>query len=64
MSDMEGKIIDLLRDLSRKCDRFKITPEYTIEIICDNCKHKIYANDYMRMKESIICEKCGYEIKL
>jgi len=63
MSDNEAKITDLLRDISRKCDNLKIIPEYTTEIICNNCEHKIQANEYMRMKETIICEKCGYEIK-
>ena len=64
MSDMEGKIVDLLRDLSRKCDRYKIAPEYSIEIICGNCNTKTYVIDDIGMRESIICEKCGYEIKL
>ena len=64
MSDMEGKTIDLLRDLSRKCDLYKITPEYAIEIICGNCNTKTYTSDYIEIRESIICENCGYEIKL
>ena len=63
MSDNEAKITDILRDISKKCDNLKIIPEYTTEIICNNCEHKIQANGYMRMKETIICEKCGYEIK-
>ncbi|MFW9825146.1 MAG: hypothetical protein ACFFE4_19550 [Candidatus Thorarchaeota archaeon] len=63
MSDNEAKITDILRDISKKCDRLKIIPEYTTEITCTNCDHKIQANDYMKMKKIIICEKCGYEIE-
>ncbi|MFW9784951.1 MAG: hypothetical protein ACFFFB_21905, partial [Candidatus Heimdallarchaeota archaeon] len=63
MSDNEAKITDILRDISKKCDTLKSIPEYTTELLCTNCDHKIQANDYMKMKEIIICEKCGYEIK-
>jgi len=64
MSNKEEKIIDLLRDISVKCDAFKSTPEdlASLEVICKNCESKIIVTDNMKSKDFIICEDCGEEI--
>ena len=64
LSEKEEKIIDLLRDISRKCDGLKIEPEFSTEITCDNCQAIISVTEYMKIRNSLICEKCGSEIYL
>ena len=64
MSNKEEKIIDLLRDISIKCDAFKSTPrDFTsLEVMCKNCESIITVTDNMKSKDFIICEDCGEEI--
>ncbi len=67
MSNKEEKIIDLLRDISMKCDGLKNTPEdlASREFICKNCENLIIiAADTMKSKDFIICEDCGEEIEI
>ncbi|MFX0030670.1 MAG: hypothetical protein ACFE8B_15765 [Candidatus Hermodarchaeota archaeon] len=66
MSTREEKIIDLLKDISIKCDSLKISSDNlsVIEITCENCENVIILTDYMKLKEFIICEACGEEIKI
>ncbi len=69
MSDKDEKIIDLLRDISIKCDALKSTPEYSedlasIEVNCTNCESIIIVTDNMKLKDFIICEVCGEEIEI
>ena len=63
MSNKQEKIIDLLKDISKKCDPLKSTPEGSIpiEIIRKNCENSIILTEYMKMKGFIICEHCGEE---
>ncbi|KKM88794.1 hypothetical protein LCGC14_1255120, partial [marine sediment metagenome] len=65
MSNKEEKIIDLLRDISMKCDAFKSTPEdlTSLEVICKNCESIVIVTDTMKSKDFIICEDCGEEIE-
>ncbi len=65
MSNKEEKIIDLLRDISVKCDAFKSTPEdlALLEVMCKNCESIIIVTDNMKSKDFIICEDCGEEIE-
>ena len=65
MSNKEEKIIDLLRDISIKCDAFKSTPEdfTSLEVICKNCESIITVTDNMKSKDFIICDYCGEEIE-
>ena len=64
MSNKEEKIIDLLRDISMKCDAFKSTQEdlASLEVICKNCESVVIVTDNMKSKDFIICEDCGEEI--
>jgi len=61
MSNKEEKIIDLLKDISIKCDSLKSSSEDSmhLEIICKNCNRIITLTDYMKLKDNIICEACG-----
>ncbi len=66
MSNKEEKIIDLLRDISMKCDVLKSTPEdlASREVMCKNCESVIIVTDSMESKDFIICEDCGEEIEI
>ncbi len=66
MSYKEEKIIDLLRDISMKCDVLKSIPEdlASLEVICKNCESIIIITDNMKSKDFIICEDCGEEIEI
>ncbi len=66
MSNKEEKIIDLLRDISMKCDAFKSTPEdlASLEVICKNCENIVIVTDTVKSKDFIICEDCGEEIEI
>ena len=66
MSNKEEKIMDLLKDISKKCDTLKSSAEsiFPAEIFCTNCESLIILTDYMKSKENTICEKCGQEIKI
>ncbi|KKL20298.1 hypothetical protein LCGC14_2456850, partial [marine sediment metagenome] len=61
----EEKIIDLLRDISIKCDAFKTTSgDFTfLEVKCKNCESIFTVTDNMKSKDFIICEDCGEEIE-
>ncbi len=58
MSNKQEKIIDLLKDISRKCDPLKSITEDTIpiKIICTNCQKRIIITEYMKRQGLIICE--------
>jgi len=61
MSNKEEKIIDLLKDISIKCDSLKSSSgdSMQFEIICKNCDRITTLKDYMKLKDVIICESCG-----
>ncbi len=65
MSNKEEKIIDLLRDINKKCEAFKSTPEdlASLEVMCKNCESKIIVTDNIKSKDFIICEDCGEGIE-
>ncbi len=65
MSIKEEKIIDLLRDITLKCDAFKSTPDdlTSLEVTCKNCESVAIITDNMKSKDFIICEDCGEEIE-
>lgn len=62
MSDREEKIIDLLKDFSTKCDHLKSVSDLSME--CKNCGNIMQFQEYMKMKDAIVCEKCGEELKI
>ncbi len=66
MSDREEKIIDLLKDISMKCNAIKIAPEYSgpLEITCKNCDYTIILTSDLKARDTIYCEKCGKKIKI
>jgi len=66
MSNKNEKIIDLLKDISNKCDALKIHTEMTfpIEVKCLNCENIVKLIEDVNMKDFIICEKCGQEIEI
>ena len=66
MSDREEKIMDLLSDLSNKCEELKTTTpiDYPSEITCEHCDKTILLTEYMKTREVLYCEKCGKEIKI
>lgn len=64
LKETEENIISYLKDISGIYDKLKIEPELPTEIICDNCQNIIRVTEYMKIKNSLICEKCGYEIHL
>ncbi|HEA70465.1 MAG TPA: hypothetical protein ENH98_00915 [archaeon] len=66
MSNKEEKIIDLLKDISIKCDGLKSSSgdSMQLEIICKHCDRIITLTDYMKLKDIIICESCGEDIQI
>ncbi len=66
MSDREEKVIDLLKDISMKCNAIKSTPEYSgpLEITCKNCDYTIILTSDLKARDTIYCEKCGKKIKI
>ena len=66
MSDREEKIMDILSDLSKKCEELKTTTPivYPSEITCEHCDTTILLTEYMKTREVLYCEKCGKEIKI
>ncbi len=66
MSNKEEKIMDILKDISKKCDTLKSSTEMSlpVEVLCTNCESLIILTEYMKSKENTICEKCGLEIKI
>ena len=44
MSEKEEKLIDLLKDISIKCDYLKVSPE----VVCTNCNGYIQLTAYMQ----------------
>ncbi len=66
LSNKGEKIIDILKDISVKCDSLKSGSKNSLqsEIICKNCDHIITLTNYMKLKENIICEACGEDIEI
>ena len=66
MSDREEKVIDLLKDLSNKCDILKSSQEisFLVEVICENCGNTIQLTEYLKKRDVIYCEKCGEDVKI
>ncbi len=66
MSNKEEKIIDLLKDISIKCGSLKSNSEDSMqfEIICKNCSCMIKLADYMKLKDTVVCEDCGEDIEI
>jgi len=66
MSNKEEKIIDLLKDISIKCSSLKSSSEDSmqLEIICKNCSCIIKLADYMKLKDTVVCEACGEDIEI
>ncbi|MBY9009037.1 MAG: hypothetical protein KGD74_04140, partial [Candidatus Lokiarchaeota archaeon] len=63
MSEREEKLIDLLRDLSTKCEPYK-SHTNEIEVKCTNCSEVFFISESLKQRKTIICEICGEENKV
>ena len=66
MSDREEKLIDLLKDLSNKCDTLKSSKKlsFPLELVCTNCNYAMELTEHMKTKDFIVCEKYREEIQI
>ena len=66
MSHREEKLMDILRDISYKCNNLKSSSETStlIEIVCENCQNRIKLTEDMKLNDIVICESCGMDIEL